>query len=696
MSESTSASSIAVGIDVGGTFTDVLAVDLANSTVIAALKLPSTPSDPAVAAVAGLDRFLERTKRKAARVFHGTTVGTNTLIEHRGARTAVITTKGFRDVLALRRQARPRLYDLRPVVSEPLAHRDLRLEVQERTLHDGSIEVALSEADIEQIVSTLRGADVQAVAISLLHAYANDAHERRLADAIGRALPDVFVTRSSDVCREFREFERTSTTAVNAYIGPSVSRYIGNLEAQLKQRRIGDLAITKSNGGLTSSINARRFPVHLIESGPAAGVIATAALARTEGRENLIAFDMGGTTAKAGVVVKGQPRLSTEFYADRFVDGRDVGGYPILSPVIDIIEIGAGGGSIAHVDRAGVVKVGPESAGASPGPAVYARGGERPTVTDAHVVLGHIGAEGFENEDVQLRPELAEAAIAKHIAEPLGWNVKKAAHGILRLATANMAEMVRLATLRRGLDPRDFALVAFGGAGPLHACEIAREVGIPKVLIPIYPGLFSAIGTLMGERRHDLVQTFLRRVGECRSEDLSVAFNVLAETGSELIAAERTEDGVNWSMERSIDLRFEGQLFELSVPVESDAALSPEALESGFRRRHADAYGYDLPEHGVEIVNLRLVARTPVWGSGRVALPVARRSIAARRRRLWVADGESLEVPVVQRQNLEPGQTLQGPAIIEDFGATVRILQGQIVRVLNTGVLEIEVENDCK
>jgi N-methylhydantoinase A len=684
--------SITLGIDVGGTFTDVLAVDLAESTVVAAFKLPSTPSDPAVAAVAGVDRCSESAE-KASRVFHGTTVGTNTLIEHRGARTALITTKGFRDVLALRRQARPRLYDLRPIVSEPLADRDLRIEVQERTLHDGSIAIALSEGEIERSICVLRGADIQAVAICLLHAYANDEHERRLADAVGRALPDVFVTRSSDVSREFREFERTSTTTVNAYIGPAVSRYIRNLEGQLRQRGIGQLAITKSNGGLTSSANASRFPVHLIESGPAAGVIATAVLARTEGRENLISFDMGGTTAKAGVVVNAQPRLTTEFYADRFVDGRDVGGYPIQSPVIDIIEIGAGGGSIARVDRAGVVKVGPESAGATPGPAVYARGGERPTVTDAHVVLGHISAEGFDNEHVRLRPELADMAITTHVAEPLGWSVRKAAHGILRLATANMAEMVRLATLRRGLDPRDFALVAFGGAGPLHACEIAREVGIPKVLIPIYPGLFSAIGTMMGERRHDLVQTFVGRITEAQLGALSAAFTALRDRVTELIAAEHIVDHIQWSMERSIDLRFEGQLFELAVPIESDAAVSTGALESRFRQRHAEVYGYDLAEHAVEIVNLRLVARAPVWGGTRLAQPGRRAASAISRRLVWGADGESLEVPVVQRHALEPGQTLKGPAIIEDFGATVRVLGRQLVRVLQSGVLEIEVDH---
>jgi N-methylhydantoinase A len=694
MSERMADKSIVLGVDVGGTFTDIIALDLETGTVIATFKLPSTPANPAAAAIAGLDRFVERTGRAPAGVFHGTTIGTNTLIERRGARTALVTTKGFRDVLALRRQARPRLYDLRPVVSEPLAERDMRIEADERILYDGTIARPLTGEDIERIVALLRERDVEAIAVSLLHSYANDTHEHALADAIARAVPMAYVTLSSDVCREFREFERTSTTTVNAYIGPAVSRYIENLATQLATRDIPKLSITKSNGGLTSPANAQRYPVHLIESGPAAGVIATAALGRAEGYGKLIAFDMGGTTAKVGVVVKGEPRLSTEFYADRFVDGRDVGGYPILSPVIDIIEIGAGGGSIAYLDGAGVMKVGPESAGAVPGPAVYGKGGKRPTVTDAHVALGHIGADGFGNEDVAIRPKLAEAAIGEHLARPLGWTVKQAAAGILQLATANMAEMVRLATLRRGLDPRDFVLVAFGGAGPLHACEIAREVGIPMVVVPLYPGLFSAIGTLQGEHRHDLVQTYLRRAGEIDREALLEGFAALHERARELISAEHSAGHAQWSMERRVDLRFEGQLFELAVAVDDDASLSPQTLERNFRRRHEDVYGYDLPQHGVEIVNLRLVARSPASGMNRVRAAHEEGHRHARRsRRIWDAGGASIEIPAIPRHHLVPGEIVEGPAIIEDFGATVRLHQGQVLTRLPSGVLEIEIEH---
>jgi N-methylhydantoinase A len=683
---------IALGIDVGGTFTDVLALDLETGAVTAAFKLPSTPVNPAIAAISGVDRYASRSRAKPARVFHGTTVGTNALIERRGAKTALITTKGFRDVLALRRQARPRLYDLRPVVSEPLAERALRFEVDERTLADGTIEKALDARGLGIIMEAIRATNVQAVAISLMHSYANDEHERLIESAITKSLPDVFVTRSSDVCREFREFERTSTTTVNAYIGPVVSSYIQNLAVQVGERGVEELAITKSNGGLTSPINAKRFPVHLIESGPAAGIVATAALGHSEGIANLIAFDMGGTTAKAGVVADGEPRLSTELYADRFVDGRDVGGYPILSPVIDIIEIGAGGGSIAHVDRAGVVKVGPESAGATPGPAAYGKGGKLPTVTDAHVVLGHLAADGFGNEDVKLHPDRADAAIAT-LADALGWTNKQAAHGILRLATANMAEMVRLATLRRGLDPRDFVLVAFGGAGPLHACEIAREVGIPKVLVPLYPGLFSALGTLLGERRHDLAQTYVRRIVDSDGRTIQQHFATLLARAEELIAAEQSTKSAGWTFERSIDLRFQGQLFELSVPVDDVGDVSLEALEAQFRRKHEQVYGYDLELHSVEMVNLRIVARSPVWQSSRLAAPSHDERLKRRQRQIWAADGSSINVPVVPRSSLQAGETLKGPAIVEDFGATVRVLDGQLVRVLGSGVLEIEVEN---
>ncbi len=621
-------------------------------------------------------------------VFHGTTVGTNALITKRGARAALLTTRGFRDVLALRRHARPRLYDLAPAVSPPLVPRERRIEVDERLAHDGSVLRPLTDAEVARVVAAVRDSGAEAVAICLLHAYASDAHERVLEAALRAALPDLFVTRSSDLCSEFREFERTSTVAVNAFIGPVVARYTQRFQDALAARDIDDLAIVKSNGGLTSAANARRHPVHLIESGPAAGLVAAAALGRAEGLGDLIAFDMGGTTAKAGAVVGGAPRLSTEFYADRFVEGRDLGGYPIKSPVIDLIEIGAGGGSIAWLDAAGVLKVGPESAGAEPGPACYGRGGTRPTVTDAHVALGHIAADGFGSEDLTIDPERARAAIADHVAGPLGWSVERGAAGILTIAEANMAEMVRLASLRRGLDPRDFTLVAFGGAGPLHAAGIAREVGIPRVAVPPCPGLFSAIGTLLGEVRHDLVQTYLRRAGEIEPAAVEAAFADLSYRAEALAAAETV--AADWTQERSVDARFEGQMFELTLPLPPGDALTGDWLDGAFRTAYRAIYGYDLPEHAVQLVNLRLVARAPVWQGGWPAAPAAEgEAPPVRSRRVHAADGSAAEVAVWRRDAIRPGTVLDGPLIVEDFGATIRVLAGQRAEALASGVLLI-------
>ncbi len=681
---------ILLGIDVGGTFTDVVALDAGAGRIVGTFKLPSTPDDPSAGALAGAAQFLALTGLAAGAVHHGTTVCTNALIEKRGARTALVTTEGFRDVLALRRQARPRLYDLAPEISPPLVPRARRLEVAARMAHDGETLLALSAAEIERIVGELRALEVEAVAISLLHAYADDSHERALETAITEALPGVFVSRASDVTAEFREFERTSTVTVNAYIGPRAATYLGRLGVALAARGIPRLAVVKSNGGLTSAANARRYPVHLIESGPAAGVIASAALGRAEGFSDLIAFDMGGTTAKVGVIQDGRPRLAPEFLADRLVDGRDVGGYPIKSPVIDLIEIGAGGGSIARLDSLGVLKVGPESAGADPGPACWGRCGGVATVTDAHVVLGHIAADGYGVEDLTIDAEAARRVIAATVADPLGWSLERAAAGILTLADANMAEMVRLATLRRGLDPRDFALLAFGGGGALHGPAIAREVGVPQIVVPPVPGLFSAVGTLLGDVRHDLVQTALTRAQGVDAAALTAGFASLEDRARALLAAEATAGESRF--ERQADLRFEGQMFEKTLP------LGPEdrdgtALERLFRQAYVAEYGYDLPGQPVELVNLRLVAGCPAavaWpapAAGEVSGP------GRRRRQVASADRTRREINVVPRATIRPGEGFAGPLLIEDFGATIRVLAGQRVTAGTSGVLVIEEED---
>lgn len=691
-----------VGVDVGGTFTDVLALDPRLGEIVATVKLPSTPSAPDQGAVEGVDRFLATGRPALGFVSHGTTVGTNTLIEKSGARTALIATRGFRDVLALRRQARPRLYDLQAKVSAPLVPAPWRFEVNERMAYDGQVIVPLDQSEVDTLVNRLSEQRVDAVVIALLHAYANPAHELAIEAAVRAALPDLFVSRSSDVCPEFREFERTSTAAVNAYIGPAVASYFGRLSQSMAHRGAPGLGVVKSNGGVASVHNASRYPVHLIESGPAAGVIATAALGREQGLDQLIAFDMGGTTAKVGVVQDGEPRLSTEFYADRFVDGEDLGGYPIQSPVIDLIEIGAGGGSIAWIDPGGVLRVGPQSSGAAPGPACYGKGGGRPTVTDAHVVLGHIAADGFGSEDVTLDAALAVQAIEREIARPMGWTTERAAWSILRIATANMAEMVRLATLRRGLDPRDFSLVAFGGGGGLHAGEIAREVGIGQVLIPPVPGLFSAVGTVLGDLRHDLVQTVLSPVAALARQDLERVFAQLEARARELIAQEDEAAGSRgWQMDQLLDLRFERQLFELTLPVElSTPGEVAGSIETAFRQAYQASYGYDLPGHPVEVVNARLVSRFARWergwpklGASSLAPPSSDGGSEVRQRPIRDGQGAETETTIYPRSHLPADEPVPGPLIVEDFGATIRVLAGQSVTAKSNGILVIEQED---
>ena len=686
------AAPVVVGVDVGGTFTDILALDAATGRVVFAHKLPSTRGDPGIAALDGLERFRAVSPARIVAVLHGTTVGTNALIQKRGARTVLIGTRGFRDVLELRRQARPRLYDLVPRVSPPLVPRERRLEADERLAHDGEVVEPLSESELARLADAVAQLDAESVAVVLLHAYANDSHEKAIKEAIRRRLPEAFITLSSEVCPEFREFERTSTTVVNAYIGPTVARYMGRLQSALAERGVARLAIVRSNGGLTGPENAVRFPAQLIESGPAAGVVAAAALGRRHGFGRVIAFDMGGTTAKAGVVIDGEPRLASEFDADRYVDGRDVGGYPIKSPAIDVIEIGAGGGSIARVDVAGVVKVGPESAGAEPGPACYGRGGVEATVTDAHVVLGHVDPAHFGDGDIRIEPERAREAVGR-LAQKLGWSLERGAHAILRVATAAMAEMVRLATVRRGLDPRDFTLVAFGGAGPLHAAEIARDVGIPRVAIPHYPGLFSAIGATLSDLRHDIAQTVLRRSGSLDAAAVEAAFARLRGRLETLIAADGSPAG-DWTFERKADLRFEGQMFEITVAMPGDRPVDGAVLEALFRTAYRAAFGYDLERHAAEVVAFRMSARRPFAAFGwpeadELARPAA---APARFRELRGADGEPRRAAIWRRGDLGAGASVRGPAIVEDVGATVLVQAGQTARVHPSGLLLIDVE----
>lgn len=678
------------GVDVGGTFTDILVRDEKTGEIVSAYKVPSTPSSPDVAITTGVGKYLEGTILEKFSVIHATTVGTNTLIEKKGAKTALVTTRGFRDVLEIRRQVRPRLYDLSPRISEPLVARELRIEVDERIGFDGKIIRQLTETEVDRIVDFLSSSGVKSIAICLIHSYANDAHERQLASAIVDRLPDIFVTTSADVCPEFREFERTSTVAINAYLGPRVQSYMRSLRTELGKSGATSLSIVKSNGGLTSAQNAGRYPVHLIESGPAAGIMAAAAIARAMSIPNMICFDMGGTTAKAGVVIDGKPRLTTEFYADKFVDGFDVGGYPIKSPVIDVIEIGAGGGSIASITSHGSIQVGPQSAGASPGPACYGLGGVHPTVTDAHLVLGNLSPEAYGPDNIKMDKDLAVDAISRDIATPLNWSVERAASGIIALATARMVEMVRVATVQRGLDPREFALLAYGGAGPLHACEIGAEIGVAKVLIPPYPGLFSAMGTLLGEVRHDFVRTLLSDLLHVSESAIADGFLELTRRAKEILVKDEISQSDQAVMYiRSLDVRYKGQLFELNIPILDEQLPSLDKIDQMFRDKYSQLYGYELAENPTELVNIRLVASLPPRLK---ELPgySSQRKAARSTRQLIESDGTIVHAPVLNREAIVQGSEILGPCIVEDMGATVRVMKGQILRGSDTGSLIVE------
>ena len=683
-----------IGIDVGGTFTDAVVLNADGSSVLMAFKLPSTQANPGDAVVTALRRIADEIDVSGALVCHGTTVGTNTLIQRKGARVGLLATAGFTDVIELRRQNRPMLYDLSAQVSEPLVAREQRIGVNERMDAGGRVVTALEGT--AQVVEQLRAAGIESVAIAFLHSYANPAHERQMRRAIEEALPGVFVTTSSDVCPEFREFERTSTAVVNAYIGPAVGSYIRGIAERASAMGVQDLMIVKSNGGLTSPDNAAQYPVHLIESGPAAGMIAAGAYARATGRRNAISFDMGGTTAKVGVIQNFKPEVTDEFLADQLVNGRNVGGYPIRSAVLDIIEIGAGGGSIARIDGGGVLKVGPESAGASPGPACYSCGGQFPTVTDAHAVIGTLSQETFEGSGVTFSRELAIAAIDTHIAGPKGWSVARAAHSILELAVASMTEMMRLATVRRGLDPREFSILASGGAGPLHAAWVGAEVGAKEVVIPPLPGMFSALGAVIGEVRHDLSQTLLCPVSELRAEALAKTFARLKKKADALLAKEPKGDGQPGFV-RFADLRFAGQLFELRVALGSFNEPMPASvdIERRFRNVYQSEFGFDLVESTVQLVNLHLVATLPMGGSAaRIFSSESVASSTARPYRAQTflrADGEEEPLPVYRTADCI-GAELEGPLLIEHSGATVWVRSGQRASIGTDGGVAFRIQ----
>ena len=656
-----------VGVDVGGTFTDLTAVDETTGRVVVT-KVPSQPRHEAAALLAGL-AALGIASRDVRRLVHGTTVGTNAVLERRGARVAVLTTAGFRDLIEIGRTKRniPALFVPTFVRPKPVVERKHRFEVVERLAADGSVLVPLDTSSVEAALDAALAGRAEALAVCLLHAYLNPAHERAVADAAKGRAPGLPVSCSSDVVPEYREFERFSTTVLNAYLQPLMDAYLSGLEEQLLAAGYGHGVLTVgSSGGMMTTETARRLPIKTIFSGPAGGVSQACFVGTATGVSDLITYDMGGTSTDVCLVRDLTPVMTSDTM---------VGAFPVKVPQIDMHTVGAGGGSIAWVDVDGSLQVGPRSAGASPGPAAYGLGGEDVTVTDANVVLGRIGTTKRLGGAITVDP-----ARAHHVMSELAARLRNRldpvalADGVIRIAVARMTSAIREISIQRGYDPRDFTLVAFGGAGPMHALAMAEEIGIPRVLVPRHPGNFSALGVLASDIKHDDVRT---RVGPLR-ERLATLGGLFDEMSA---AARRQLEIEGFAPEqqrlrRSLDLRYRGQAFELNVSVDDDLELS--VIEAAFHRAHEATYGHANRDATIELVNARLVAY------GVVPKPAAEpyRSVTrtmdealVERRRVWF-EGVAQECPVWERDRLPEGATLSGPAIIEEFGATTVVLPG--------------------
>jgi N-methylhydantoinase A len=664
-----------IGIDIGGTFTDLVAIT--EDGRVLTYKIASTPADFADAIIDGL-RGLLPAHTSISDVLHGTTIGSNTILEGKGARTALITTKGFRDILEIRDLRMPVLYDLHWSKPPALVERRLRLEVTEKLRPDGSVAVPLDISSVAAAIDMLRREEVQSVAICLLHAYANPAHERAVADAVRAALPAVAISVSHEILPEIKEYPRTSTTVINAYVQPVVRAYVTSLAARLRALGVeAPLRLMQSNGGLASAEFAATAPAHIIESGPAAGVVGGAALARKLAEPRFITFDMGGTTAKAGLVENGEVLRSEalEVGAGVMAGSRLLvgAGYLLKLPAIDLAEVGAGGGSICRLDPAGAPKVGPDSAGADPGPVCYRRGGTEPTITDCNLVLGYLDPAGLVGGALRLDTAAARNAVARTLAEPLHNSVEEAAYGMLRLASASMMRAIRAVSVERGRDPRQFALLAFGGNGPLFAAAIAAELGITRVIVPPLPGVFSAFGLLVADTEHHASQSLRMRLDQSDAARVAAILDALAAAG----AVRLGRDGFpprRRQFRRAALARYVGQSSEIEVPLPDGDPLA--SFADLFGDAHQRDHGFRAPpDEPVELVGLSVIARgIPDRPRLPESIPPSPVDVPASRR-AWFPDLGWVEVPVIGRASLA-GKTRHGPLIVQEYDATCLVPLG--------------------
>ena len=677
-----------VATDIGGTFTDLVAVDDQGKTILT--KSHTTPPN----FEEGVIKVIQKSgvcPQEIKDFIHGTTTIINALTERKGAKTALITTKGFRDVLEIARCNRPDLFNMVFAKPRPFIPRYLRKEVEERVSFDGKVVTPLNEEDIKAAVEYFKKEKVEAIAVCYINSYANDEHEKRTVELIRKLWPEVFVTSSIEVTKEWREYERTSTIALNSYVMPVASSYIDNLDRRLKEAGChAKEYIIHSNGGTTTFEQAKQTPINMVESGPVAGVYGSAILGKMIGERNIIAFDVGGTTAKCSLIDNGEVKVTTEYRIERT---ESYAGYPIMAPVVDIVEIGNGGGSIAWIDEAGSLKVGPQSAGAVPGPVAYGIGGTEPTTTDACLVTGRLSAENFDN---QVDMDAVRAAIQEKVGDAFGMDTDEAAMSILRVAEANMYNALKLISVRRGYDPRDFTMVAFGGGGPMHCAYLAKELNIRKVIVPIAAPVFSAWGMLMTDVRHDYIQTNIRRMNEVSAEELNDMWEGLLSQAQEQFEKEDIPKE-NIVCNYIADMRYMGQehTVKVNVPPIPWSEETKEEIIQRFHDTHEHFYTFRLTDTPTEIVNLHLVAYGRLTKPELAKIPPQEGPVENAKkeiRKVYFAEDGWMDTPVYLREKLGRGAVLDGPVIVEEAAASAVAAKGQRITVDDYGNLIIETE----
>ena len=683
-----------VGIDIGGTFTDLFAV--ADSGRTWSAKVLTTPANPADGLLEVLDRWQAASgEREVREIVHATTVATNAVLEGKTARLGLVTTAGFRDVLEIGRHQRRDLYNLFLEKPPVLVPRERRLEVRERIGADGSVIQPLDVSDVVRAAQALAGLETEAVVVAFLHSYAHPQHEQEAAEVIARetGLP---VVASHAVCREYREYERFSTAAVHAAVLPRVATYVSEIGSKLTARGVtAPLSVMQSSGGMAPAATVAREPASIVESGPAAGVIAAAEVGRRLGVSNVISFDMGGTSTKATLIRDGHVTINNDYEIGGGVHGGFGTGYPLRTPVIDLVEIGTGGGSIAAVDAAGSLVVGPGSAGAEPGPACYGRGGARPTITDANAVLGRLRPDRFAGGHIRLDVDAARRAVAEHVAAPLGMSIERAAEGILALAGAQMGRALELVSVARGHDPRQFAMVAFGGAGPMHAADLARELGCRQVVIPPEAGVQSARGLLVAEARRDFSSAMLSAEVDLDLAEAGRRFADMRDRGARELGEAGFSAGAV-SARLGVDVRYKGQAYEVAVwldePAVFDAALR-QTVNREFHREHARLHGHRDDAAAIEWVALRAsvtagTTRPRPTELAPPAEPLIDRRLAVQPM-IWA--GESLDAPVFARERLGRDDRVDGPALVIQDQTTLVVPPATLAHVQATGDIVLEV-----